>query len=109
MEVDEESPARKGKGKERVDPGWHVTSIAEVLQRIQEARETHQKRSAGARTAFEVFLRARKYIIDSGFKSLLDTGGRKVETTVCAMMVHCLRGSLAAREGRSVAAAFKWV
>lgn len=119
MDVDEvdvtASPSKKTrKGKERAEVGsrWRVASTSEVLQLTHEARKVHQKRALGSRTAFQVFLLARNYVIENGFKSLLEVGyrgeGRKgVERTVCEMMINCVRGTLPAKDGRRVAAAIR--
>lgn len=119
MDVDEEeatqSPSkriRNGKARADMTSRWRVTSTSEVLQLAHEAREVHKKCVVGSRTAFQVFLLARNYILENGFKSLLETGyrgeGRKgAERTVCEMMINCVRGTLTAKDGRPVAAAIR--
>lgn len=122
MDVDEEdeevvtkSPSKRTrKGKESAEMGsrWQVASTSEVLRLTHDVREVHQKRVVDSRTAFQVFLLARNYILKNGFKSLLDVGyrgeGRKgAERTLCEMMINCVRGTLTAKDGRPVAAAIR--
>lgn len=89
---------------------WHGTTTLEVLRRVRTLRADHLRKMRSARTAFWVVLEVRGCLVSAGvIKASGDRGDRGGNGggIMRDYMSACFRGTLAGREGKTLASGIR--